>query len=71
MCASIQKLACSIKSRKTFACEPIIYRLDEDILDVAVVLNGIHVELLDGFRLNQATAARFPLPGWRTVTFDS
>jgi hypothetical protein len=55
-------LAFSVKASQTLFHKPIVDRLDENVLHIPIVLDGVHVELLDCFRFQPSNSSALSLP---------
>ncbi len=69
-CSQFRELACGIETRQAFPGKPVVDGFDQNVLHVPVVLDRIHIELLDRFRLKPSDSRPFPPSGRRTVSLD-
>jgi hypothetical protein len=55
-------LALSVKARQALFDEPIIDRLDKNVLHIPIMLDGVHVELLNRLRFQPSDSSALSLP---------
>ncbi len=69
-CSHLSSLACGIETCQALSGKPVVDGFHRNVLHVPVVLDRIHIEMLDRFRLKPSDSRPFFSPGERTISLD-